>query len=176
MIRMLTIKPKSALILYLILPFCIMSLSLIGAILYDSLLLFVIFFSIAIFYILFFILWRFLLGWVTFKISSKIENRQNAYRLFVIFYMSMIIIIPLIIAIIINIGGSPQIVLGYLILIMLYGFISNYFQCTFIAKNLSLIKYHKKISKELGPINWTTIAYYPFMIIKTQKILIELLN
>ena len=63
-----------------------------------------------------------------------------------------------------------------ILIIVIYGLVSNYYQFSFIAQNISLIKYKEVTTKNKWPVSWMTLAYFPMTALSTQRIINDYLT
>ncbi len=172
----LELKPNKANLYFNIIPMVTLLLLLVLGALFKSFVLIFLFFSFMFIFFYFGLFWRFFMGQMTYKFVPSKLRRNVTYRFFLAISILNFIVLPLFVGLIFIVKADFRFIVGFILFVFLYGFVSNYFQFQFISQNISILKYGEEFRKNKKPLSWITLAYFPMTALKTQTVINDIFS
>lgn len=173
--KLLFLRPRLAFRVLFIIPSILLLISIIIGSIWELSFFFALSFFILLLQALYLYFWRLSIGILTY--NSLPEHIEKPVKKHFLFLITMIIYFPgTLVAILWSIGLNSNWFFIFLIIILFFAWPVSYFQCNYVAKNISINYHNKLLIKELWPLNWVTIGFYPMTAKKVHEIIIKSKN
>jgi hypothetical protein len=171
--KLLLLRPDVAFSILYLIPTVVFVISILIGSLFHLILFSILSFTILGLQLIYIFIWRLYVGNLIYQ--SLPNHITKGYKTHLFFNLSILIYFPgIFILFMLTLINHTQIFIYVIAFFMITVLPVTYFQCYYIAKNISILYNNKLLIKEFWPINWMTIGFYPMNAYRIHKVLIEI--